>query len=325
MLVSPRWEHVGVAFGILGLITVGSVCMLAQAYRMVPRATDRNINRPWVAAFLSALIPGLGQLYNRQIVIAFLLFGGVAVMLFLRGFVASVGLNLLEIGAVLQAYRRGRALSSSTSDWTTMLTTTLAGGLVLALCFDGTRAFVMQPFRVPTNAMSPTIRGISTLPDGAKTAADRIICDKLVYRLRAPRRGDIVVFRTDEIPDLAKSPRAAYYAKRIAGLPGERVSIQPPYLYINGQRVTDPPIFETIARAEDGYFGYVLPHTFPPPRYLASETDSVQLGKDEYFVLGDNSPSSLDSRFWGPVPRRSLVGPVTKIYWPLDRMGIIPE
>jgi len=187
------------------------------------------------------------------------------------------------------------------------------------------RAFVVQPFRAATNTMAPTIRGATKLANGKTQIADHFFVDKLSYRFRLPRRGDIVVFRTDGISGIPNSSRVRYYVKRIVGLPGERVSIKPPYLYINGQRVTDPPIFETIARAENGYSGYVLPDTFPAPQYLASETDSVQLGEDEYFVLGDNSQASLDSRFWGPLRRHSIVGRVTRIFWPLNRMGIAPE
>jgi type IV secretory pathway protease TraF len=68
--------------------------------------------------------------------------------------------------------------------------------------------------------------------------------------------------------------------------------------------------------------GYVIPQTFSPPRFLRSEEDAIELRNDEYFVLADNSPSSLDSRFWGPLHRSAFVGRVTKIYWPLDRAGI---
>jgi len=172
--------------------------------------------------------------------------------------------------------------------------------------------------------MEPTLRGIRKLPSGLMSVGDHVFVDKFMYRIRAPKRGDIVVFRTDKIAALVGSSRAAYYVKRIVGLPGERVSIKPPFLYINGQRVTEPPILEAIQNRERGYSGYVLPSTYPPAKYLHDETDSVQLGDDEYFVLGDNSASSLDSRFWGPMQRRSIIGHVTKIYWPWDRVGV-PE
>jgi signal peptidase I len=201
----------------------------------------------------------------------------------------------------------------------------VVGAVILGSIPVCLRAFVVQPFRAATNTMAPTIRGATKLADGRTQSADRFFVDKLSYRFRSPRRCEIVVFHTDDISGIRISSQARYFVMRIVGLPGERVSIKPPYLCINGERVTDPPIFETIAHAEKGYFGYVLPHTFPAPQYLGSETDSVQLGEDEYFVLGDNSRSSLDSRFWGPLRRHNIVGRVTKIYWPVDRMGIAPE
>jgi signal peptidase I len=185
------------------------------------------------------------------------------------------------------------------------------------------RIFVVQPFRVPTNAMAPTIRGVTELVNGRTRVGDHIFVDKLAYRLRAPRRGEIVVFYAEGIERIPLSLQSKFFVKRLVGLPGERVSIWPPFLYINDQRVTEPRIFETIANREHGYAGFQLPDcvgSFKP--LLCTESDSVQLGKDEYFVLGDNQAKSLDSRFWGPVPRSNIVGRATTIYWPLDRAGI---
>lgn len=191
---------------------------------------------------------------------------------------------------------------------------------VVLLCV---RIFVVQPFRVPTNTMAPTIRGVTELANGRTRVGDHIFVDKLSYRLRAPRRGEIVVFYTEGIERIPVSSRSKFYVKRLVGLPGERVSIRPPFLYINDQRVTEPRVFETIANREHGYDGFQLPDcvgSFKP--LLCTESDSVQLGKDECFVLGDNQARSLDSCFWGPVPRSNIVGRATTIYWPLDRAGI---
>ncbi len=206
-----------------------------------------------------------------------------------------------------------------------MLLVALAGGFFLSLCDDGRREFV-EANRVQGNSMAPTIQGVHRLPDGTRTSWDGVINDKSAYWFHGPRRGDIVLFRSRDIPALASmKPRADYWVKRVVGLPGERVSLQPPYVCINGQRVTDPPIFATMARKENGYSGYVFMQDYPGRQYLVSEADSVQLGADEYFVLGDNSAASWDSRCWGPVHRRSIIARVTKIIWPLNRMGIVPE
>jgi signal peptidase I len=197
--------------------------------------------------------------------------------------------------------------------------------LTVVLIF-GIRAFLLHPFTVPTNGMAPTLLGNTDPSTGQSRTGDHILVDKATYRLQPPRRGDIVVFRTDNIQDIPAESRGTYYVKRIVGLPGERVSILPPFVYINGQKLTDPPIFETIASGESGYHGYGLagdlPGGLPEGKSLASESASILLGPDEYFVLGDNSPSSLDSRYWGPVRRDSIIGRVTKIYWPRGRMGL---
>ncbi len=199
----------------------------------------------------------------------------------------------------------------------------LVVGLIVALVvfgFVGSRYNIAKTFRVASGAMLPTLRGVQR-SDGRATVGDHVVVDTLSYRVHAPQRGDIIVFRTDDIVDLPEKSRGQYWIKRLVGLPGERVSIRPPNLWINGAQVLQPEIFGRIQRQENGYRGYVLPGGSPPARYLGRETDTVQLSQDEYFVLGDNSPASLDSRYWGPVKRKAIVGRVISIYWPLDRMG----
>jgi len=311
------------AGGFAALVWIG---MLVHAYRSTRSTADDAAGRPWLAAFLSCLFPGLGQFYNRDIMLGLLFLGISGGVSYMPEVVQAVALYVIQLWSIIQAYRSRVVKEHVPLQGSRVLVLAWVGHMILfVITFLGIRTLFVQPFRIPTAGMEPTLRGDSKPGAENPTRGDHIFVDKLVYRFSSPHRGDIVVFRTDEIPDLARSPRAAYYVKRIAGLPGERVSIQPPYLCINGQRVTDPPIFETIASGKNGYSGFVLIHDFGGSQYLASETNSVQLGDDEYFVLGDNSPSSLDSRFWGPVPRRSIVGRVTKVYWPSDRMGIIPE
>lgn len=196
------------------------------------------------------------------------------------------------------------------------------GALVLASVPVCLRVFVVQPFRMASSGMAPTLRGPTKLADGRTQVQDHILVDKLSYRLRAPRRGEVVVFHTKWIEGIPEASRGRYWVQRVIGLPGERVSIKPPYLYINGHRVTEPPVLEEIQRQESGYTGYALPENSSVAKFLSTETDEVQLGGDQYFLLGDNSRSSLDSRFWGPLPASNIVGRVMKIYWPLDRIGV---
>ena len=155
---------------------------------------------------------------------------------------------------------------------------------------------------------------------GYVVSGDRVMVEKLSYTFRGPRRGEIVVFRTDGIQGL---DAGEFYVKRVVGLPGERVQIDPPHLVIDGQRITEPPIFARIASQEEGYSGFQLVGDSQRPTFLDTLESEVVLGEDEYFVLGDNSENSYDSRMWGPVPRKNIVGRVTRIYWPLDRVGAL--
>ncbi|MBI2441308.1 MAG: signal peptidase I [Lentisphaerae bacterium] len=161
---------------------------------------------------------------------------------------------------------------------------------------------VVQPFRVPTSAMSPTI-----LP------GDYVLVEKVTFRIGVPKRGDVVVFKTKGIASL---PEDEYFVKRIAGVPGDKVRIAPPNFIVNDQVVTNPPIFYRIASAQTPFAGFQL----ASGGLLKKPTDAIILEKDQYLVLGDNSRNSLDSRYWGPAPRKNIVGRATRIYWPFKRI-----
>jgi signal peptidase I len=81
------------------------------------------------------------------------------------------------------------------------------------------------------------------------------------------------------------------------------VDIDPPYVLIDGERLTEPAIFDTISSKQEGYSGY-----FPPESQGSTVSLPMTLGPGEYFLLGDNSPRSFDSRYWGPVSREKILG-----------------
>jgi signal peptidase I len=149
---------------------------------------------------------------------------------------------------------------------------------------------------------------------GIVVSGDHLFVERLSYRFGKPKRGDIVVFRTAGIESL---PPNTFYIKRVAGLPGERIRIEPPFLIVNDQKVTNPEIFSTISSESDGYAGFELGGR------LSTPTDEFTLGPDEYFVLGDNTRNSADSRYWGPVPEKNIVGRATRIYWPFTRINAL--
>ena len=124
-------------------------------------------------------------------------------------------------------------------------------------------------------------------------------------------------------------PPAEHYIKRLVGLPGETVSIDHPRLLVDGKPVEG--CFgiareEAMGDSETGpaYAGYhnILDPGMPPvspqsPVRLGTPSDSIALG-DEYLPMGDNTKNSYDGRYWGPVPRRQMLGPACCVYWPLS-------
>ncbi|MDD5120367.1 MAG: signal peptidase I [Candidatus Omnitrophica bacterium] len=164
------------------------------------------------------------------------------------------------------------------------------------------RAFIVQAFKIPTGSMRMTL-----------IEGDLILVNKFIYGakvpftdlrapvLRQPKRGDVIVFIYPE--DKKKD-----YIKRLVGLPGETVEIKGGSIYINDKPASEP-IFNQIYYFNKGDFG------------LAGE--KIVVPQDSYFVLGDNSASSKDSRYWGFVPKKDVLGQAMIIYWPPQRIRVI--
>ena len=160
------------------------------------------------------------------------------------------------------------------------------------------------------------------LASGRKQLGDHIFVNRMRYNFFAPKRGDVFVFSTRDIkhPDIRPDN---YYIKRLVGLPGESISIRPPYLIANGKAVTKPEVFKRQVEGE-GYHGYTLIGDSYIAAYLRRPSDVLNLKDDEYLPFGDNTRASLDGRFFGAVRQDSIVGPAFMVYWPLTkRWGFI--
>lgn len=156
---------------------------------------------------------------------------------------------------------------------------------------------------------------------GIVKAGDHVFVDKVSWNFRRPRRGQIMVFKTDGIPiSDPPLPRGTHYIKRLVGLPNERVQIAPPYLLIDGERELKTPTIRRIAESDPGYHGYRLA-THDPQAHLTTPGRAIALDDGQYFALGDNTLSSKDGRYWGFVPEQNLVGPAIVVYWPFWNAG----
>ena len=149
----------------------------------------------------------------------------------------------------------------------------------------------------PTSSMAPAV-----LP------GDHVMTEGFSFLSRKPRRGDIAAFKANGIRALRVGD---IYVKRIAGEPGEHVQISAGKLYVNDQRV--------VLSNALGEILYPLP---PGAERMSPQTD-VTVPAGQYYVLGDNSINSSDSRFWGFVPANNILGRVAFCYWPPKRVGAV--
>lgn len=154
------------------------------------------------------------------------------------------------------------------------------------------RFYIAQPFIVSGNSM-----------DASFLSGDYLIIDEISYRFQKPERGEVVVFRYPLDP-------SKFFIKRIIGLPEETVRIQNGMITIFNEKYPDGMNLDE---------GYVKGHT----RFGAAAT-TVTLGKGEYFVLGDNREFSSDSRQWGGLSEKMIVGRSLARLWPLASAGLWP-
>ncbi len=164
------------------------------------------------------------------------------------------------------------------------------------------------------------------LASGRVRSGDHIFVNKVRYNFSRPQRGDVFVFNTQGIDHPQVKPDT-FYIKRLVGMPGETIRLQPPYLLANDQRILEPDVFRRQAYDRHlGYEGYKFAppgHNMPLP-VLGHPRASISLGDKEYLAFGDNTTHSLDGRYFGAIARENVVGPAFKVYWPIsDRWGWI--
>lgn len=141
---------------------------------------------------------------------------------------------------------------------------------------------------------------------------DMLFVNKLPYHFRHPRVGEPVVFRTEKIKNIPGDPH--YFIKRLIGQPGDKIQLRNEKLFRNAQIIRGSNIFEKENKQTDGYPGYTASGSL-------TNKNIVTVPQDSYFVLGDNSPDSGDSRFWGFVPQTEVKGKPLFIFYPLNRAG----
>ncbi|MGH7938583.1 MAG: signal peptidase I, partial [Chthoniobacterales bacterium] len=149
---------------------------------------------------------------------------------------------------------------------------------------------------------------------GAVDTGDQVFVDKFSYNFMHPHRGDVFVFRTNDILGIREDPEggAPYFIKRLTGTPGDELRIDSPKLYVNGKPAENFGI-RRVMSAKEPYRGYSQGQA-----ELATPEKTYVIPPHRYFAMGDNSYNSYDSRYWGPVPEENLVGRGLFVYWPFS-------
>jgi signal peptidase I len=265
----------------------------------------------WPGLIFSLLVPGFGQLRAGLPTRALWWFLGLqisgllVVLVWISesipisiGVIALIPLIELHIWMLVDSFRPGRMT------WRLWLLFLVL--LIVLSITPATPKLIARAFRVPTNSMAPTFFGSN------EGTHDHVFVNRLSFLITKPQRGDLVVFSTSSIDAIQKrSEEEMYFVMRVVGLPGERIVITDGAVYANGRRLGK----------EDGIPPINYMDLSSPPSTARKEGNAFIVGDDEYFVLGDNSPHSYDSRFWGGVPATNIFGKPTKIYYPFSRMG----
>jgi signal peptidase I len=165
------------------------------------------------------------------------------------------------------------------------------------------RAFFIQAFKIPTGSMKPTLK-----------EGDKIMVNKLIFGpkipftnfrfpgIKEPKRGDIIVFIYPE-------DRKKDFIKRLVALGGDTLEISDGNILINGEPIKGPPEMLKVYYYNRGRYG--------------QDGEIIEVPEGSYFVLGDNSNSSRDSRYWGFVPKENIIGRAMFIWWPPWRIQVL--
>jgi signal peptidase I len=214
--------------------------------------------------------------------------------------------------------------------------TTLILAVVIAL---GIRAFVIEPFRIPSGSMLPTLLIGDHLFVNKFIFGPRIpFSDYRLPGLREPERGDVVVFAVARQPgrgasriypaDLRPDLPREDFVKRIVGLPGDRISVRNDRLYVNGEQVEALDLDETFVDGHGARLGVFQENLSDCQHAILDDPNKWGLSKREtlvepgrYFMLGDNRDNSNDSRGWGTVRFEEIKGPAFILYWSWNVTG----
>lgn len=205
---------------------------------------------------------------------------------------ADIAGSSAQVGSSAPVVGRLERLFGPTGATVVEWASVIAGAVLLALVV---KVFLLQAFYIPSPSMFPTLK-----------EGDRVLVNKLSYRLHDVNRGDVVVF---ERPASEAPSAIPELIKRVVGLPGDAVTFQNGKVFINGKQLDEPYLPDGVTTSAE----------FAPNRCTPEAPCLVPPG--QVWVMGDNRNDSKDSRYFGPIPESSIVGRAFVVVWPLDRIA----
>ena len=172
-------------------------------------------------------------------------------------------------------------------------------GLIVGAIVVAAATGILRPYRVPSSAMEPTLHCARPAPGCEASTQDRVIALEYVFGAD-PAHGDLIVFHTPEAA-AARCGVGGTFIKRIVAVSGERWEERRGYVYVDGRRLD-----EQYVRPDRRDDRTISPRRVPERSYIG---------------LGDNRSQSCDSREWGPIPRKNVVGKIVVTYWPPNRIS----
>lgn len=287
----------GVGLFIFSIYVLFNAYKLAKNYNANHHLTiEKDIKKkPWLSVFLSYLVPGIGQFYNKQTLKA------IAFIIIAVGFNYIAGIYYLffiilmpfYLFVLKDAFDSAEKINGSNQKFLEKENIVIKIFVIVMILFNffpfhDIFKIQIQAFKFPSGSMLPTLE-----------IGDHILVNKTEKAKDSIKRGDIIVFRYPENPKKD-------FIKRVVGVGGDIIESRDKKIFINGSVIQEPYVQHTDSairagknEPRDNFGPFIIP-------------------QNKFFVMGDNREQSYDSRYWGYVPRTDIKGKAFKIYWSWD-------
>lgn len=286
-------------FGIYVLFNAYKVAKKYNAKHDLTLETDIK-KKPWLAVFLSWILPGIGQFYNKQFLkgFGFIICSAFLYIVHTMYYPLFFLLIPLYLFAIKDAFEAAEKINGSNQKLFEQGNRSIRTFLVFILLFefipfsDIVKTYFVQAYKIPAGSMKPSLE-----------IGDHLLINKTYAAKDSVERGTLIVFKYPEDPERD-------FIKRVIGVGGETIEARDKIIYINGKAIEEPYVQHTDNTIKPG--GVEPRDNFGP----------IVIPEGKFFVMGDNRDQSYDSRYWGYVPKEYIKGKALKVYWSWDSKNL---